>query len=106
MQTSPSTTPAGPIRVAVINDYELVVRGLAAMLAPHSERVTVVELDSDLPPGQRVDVGLYDTFSLAGPVEELVAAGARPQRLGGCEPSVVDDLRAVDHRVGAGVSPE
>ncbi|GAB2444885.1 response regulator transcription factor [Nocardioides hungaricus] len=52
-----------PIRVAVVNDYEIVVAGVAAMLAPHHERVNVVELDSGLPVLSDVDVILYDTFS-------------------------------------------
>jgi two-component system, NarL family, response regulator LiaR len=55
--------PSAPIRVAVVNDYEIVVAGVAAMLAPHHERVNVVELDSGLPVLSDVDVILYDTFS-------------------------------------------
>lgn len=53
----------GPIRVAVVNDYEIVVAGVAAMLAPHHDRVNVVELDSGLPVVSDVDVILYDTFA-------------------------------------------
>jgi two-component system, NarL family, response regulator LiaR len=55
--------PSAPIRVAVVNDYEIVVAGVAAMLAPHSDRVSVVELDSNLPVLSDVDVILYDTFA-------------------------------------------
>ena len=51
-----------PIRVAIVNDYEIVVAGVAAMLAPHRDRVVVVELDSGLPVVSDVDVILYDTF--------------------------------------------
>ena len=51
-----------PIRVAIVNDYEIVVAGVAAMLAPHQDRVVVVELDSGLPVVSDVDVILYDTF--------------------------------------------
>ena len=54
---------SAPIRVAVVNDYEIVVAGIAAMLAPHDRRVSVVELDSSLPVVQDVDVILYDTFA-------------------------------------------
>ncbi len=54
---------AAPIRVAVVNDYEIVVAGVAAMLAPHHDRVNVVELDSSLPVVSEVDVILYDTFA-------------------------------------------
>jgi DNA-binding NarL/FixJ family response regulator len=52
-----------PIRVAIVNDYEIVVAGVAAMLAPHRERVSIVELDSNLPVLSDVDVILYDTFA-------------------------------------------
>ena len=55
--------PSAPIRVAIVNDYEIVVAGVAAMLAPHHDRVNVVELDSGLPVVSDVDVILYDTFS-------------------------------------------
>ena len=55
--------PSAPIRVAIVNDYEIVVAGVAAMLAPHHERVCVVELDSGVPVVSDVDVILYDTFS-------------------------------------------
>jgi len=54
-----------PVRVAVVNDYELVVVGVAALLQPFSDRVAVVELDSGLPVMTEVDVVLYDTFGQA-----------------------------------------
>jgi NarL family two-component system response regulator LiaR len=50
------------VRVAVVNDYELVVVGVAALLEPYRDRVQVVELDSNLPVLREVDVILYDTF--------------------------------------------
>lgn len=53
---------AGPIRLAIVNDYEIVVAGVAAMLDPFSERVSVVELDAGMSVSQDVDVILYDTF--------------------------------------------
>jgi DNA-binding NarL/FixJ family response regulator len=52
-----------PIRVAVVNDYEIVVAGVAAMLAPHHDRISIVELSSGLPVLSDVDVILYDTFA-------------------------------------------
>ena len=50
------------MRVAIVNDYELVVVGVAALLEPYRDRVQVVELDSNLPVLRDVDVILYDTF--------------------------------------------
>jgi len=55
--------PSGPIQIAVVNDYEIVVAGVAAMLAPYVARVSVVELDSSLPVISDVDVIFYDTFA-------------------------------------------
>lgn len=53
---------SSPIRLAIVNDYEMVVAGVAAMLTPYQDRVTVVELDSGVPVMSDVDVILYDTF--------------------------------------------
>ncbi len=54
-----------PVRVAIVNDYEIVVAGIAAVLAPFSDRVSVVELDSGVPVAGDVDVVLYDSFGQA-----------------------------------------
>ena len=51
-----------PVRVAISDDYELVVAGVAAVLAPYADRVDVVELDANKPTATAVDVVLYDTF--------------------------------------------
>lgn len=65
-----------PVTVAVINDHELIVRGVAAMLEPFADLVQIVELDADVPVARPVDVALYDTFtrtSLKGAdLDELV----------------------------------
>ena len=53
----------GRLRIAIVNDYELVVRGLHAMLAPFADRITVVEHDTDGTPEEHVDVALFDTFA-------------------------------------------
>ena len=56
---------APPIRIAIVNDYELVVAGLAAALAPYADEVAVVELEVESPVVCDVDVVLYDTFGSA-----------------------------------------
>lgn len=53
----------GPVRVAVLNDYEIVVAGVARMLAPYADRVRVVATATGVPPMGESDVVLYDTFS-------------------------------------------
>lgn len=57
------TQPSGPIRVALVNDYEIIVRGLHAMLAPFSDRVQVVDLSTEGEPARQADVALFDTFA-------------------------------------------
>ena len=54
-----------PIRLALVNDYEVVVRGLAEMLRSYSDAFDIVELDADMPVQQPVDIALYDTFAQA-----------------------------------------
>ena len=54
--------PDRPVRVAIVNDYELVVAGLAGALAPFHDKVRVVETDSQRPVVSDVDIVLYDTF--------------------------------------------
>ncbi len=52
-----------PITVALVNDYEIIVRGLAAMLAPFSDRARVVDLNVGTEPHRHADVALFDTFA-------------------------------------------
>lgn len=55
-----------PLRIAIVNDYEVVVRGVRSLLEPYSERIVVVELDADVTVSQPVDLALYDNFSMEG----------------------------------------
>jgi DNA-binding NarL/FixJ family response regulator len=52
-----------PLAVSIVNDYEIIVRGLAAMLEPYSDRVRVVELEAGGEPTHTSDVALFDTFA-------------------------------------------
>ena len=65
------------IRLAIVDDYEVVVRGLADMLHSATDEIEVVELDAQLPVSEQVDIALYDTFAQtqgdSPEVEELVA---------------------------------
>jgi DNA-binding NarL/FixJ family response regulator len=56
------TAPARPLRVAVVNDYEVIVAGVRGMLEPHRDRVDVVEIDVEQDPDHVVDVALFDTY--------------------------------------------
>jgi NarL family two-component system response regulator LiaR len=50
------------LRLAILNDYQLVVAGLASLLAPFEDRVMLVELNSRVPVSADVDIVLYDSF--------------------------------------------
>ncbi len=52
-----------PLRVAIVNDHEIVVRGLAAMLAPFSDRVEIVDLEVGGLPDVPADIALFETFA-------------------------------------------
>ena len=49
-----------PIRLAIVDDYAVVIAGVAAFLA--DERIDVVETGASLPVITDVDIVLYDTF--------------------------------------------
>lgn len=53
---------AGVARLAIVNDYELVVAGVAAMLSLERHRIRVISLDASTDALAGVDVILYDTF--------------------------------------------
>ena len=59
----PDSSEARPVSLALANDHQLVVLGLAEMLAPFSDRVTLVEVVAGVDVTTQVDVTLYDTFS-------------------------------------------
>lgn len=57
--------PNAPIRLRLLNDYEVVVAGLHEMLQPFADRVRVVETDVREDSDRAVDLTLYDTFAAA-----------------------------------------
>jgi DNA-binding NarL/FixJ family response regulator len=70
-----------PVTVAIANDYEVVVRGVLAMLTPFADRVEIAELDAQVEVATPVDVTLYDTFSAnqvdMTPFDDVVGDRAR-----------------------------
>ena len=62
--TKPSVSqPTKQITVSLVNDYEIVLKGLHAMLAPYGELVRVVEHEVGGTPNAPSDVALFDTFA-------------------------------------------
>jgi DNA-binding NarL/FixJ family response regulator len=70
------------IRLAIVNDYEVVVHGLAAMLRSYAERVQVVEADANAHPAAAVDIALFDTFAQSFRDRERIARLVRDPRIG------------------------
>lgn len=56
---------SGPIRLAIVDDYDVVVAGVAHMFAGYADRIAVVELAADEPVTVEVDIALFDTFAQA-----------------------------------------
>ena len=58
-----SPPPRDPITVALVDDYDVVVKGVANMLDPYRDRIVIAELDSTMPVKDTVDIVLYDSFA-------------------------------------------
>jgi NarL family two-component system response regulator LiaR len=71
-----------PLRVAIVNDYEVIVAGVMAMLAPERYRVNVVELDVRKNPEHKVDVALFDSYGQPGLGVHRVRSLAEDERVG------------------------
>jgi two-component system, NarL family, response regulator LiaR len=65
---------AKPIRVALVNDYMIVLEGLRALLHTASADLQVVELDIRKGPRRAVDVTLLDTYGEPDLLAERVRA--------------------------------
>ncbi len=63
-----------PVRVAAVNDYEIIVAGVAAMLRQFPDRLEVVDqIIVGEPLAEPVDVALYDTYGRRGIAETALA---------------------------------
>lgn len=60
----PDEASCAPIRLAIRNDYVVVVLGIAAMLEPYEDQITIVEVAvGETGECAPVDITLYDAFS-------------------------------------------
>jgi DNA-binding NarL/FixJ family response regulator len=75
-------TSTSPVRIAVLNDYPMVVAGVAAMLDAFRDRVEVVERHAGTEVNGDVDLVLYDTFGTprdpAAAVASMMARNGAP----------------------------
>jgi len=57
-------SPKGkPIQLALVDDYEVVLAGLAHMFDQYRDRVVIAEIDANKPIAEDVDIALYDSFA-------------------------------------------
>src|SRR5690348_8097442 len=52
-----------PVRVALVDDYDVVVIGVAHLFDAYGDRIVVAELDTNQSVNDAVDVVLYDSFA-------------------------------------------
>ncbi|MDQ2847097.1 MAG: response regulator transcription factor [Actinomycetota bacterium] len=59
------TVPAGkaPITVALVDDYDVVLLGVAHMFDQYRDRIVIAEIDTNKPVDDQVDIVLYDSFA-------------------------------------------
>jgi DNA-binding NarL/FixJ family response regulator len=62
-----------PVRIAIVDDYDIVVQGLARMFDPLKDRIEVVEVSTNQPGVERVDIALIDSFAQTRDVNEVLA---------------------------------
>jgi DNA-binding NarL/FixJ family response regulator len=58
-----STADGKPITVALVDDYDVVVMGVANMFDDYRDRIVVAELDATMSVEDEVDIVLYDSFA-------------------------------------------
>jgi DNA-binding NarL/FixJ family response regulator len=63
-----------PITVALVDDYDVVLKGLANMFSEYRDRVVVAEIDANAAREQFVDVVLYDSFAQPESDEREISA--------------------------------
>jgi len=75
-----SSPPRRPITVALVDDYDVVVMGVANMFDRYRDRLVVAELDSTMPVEDTVDIVLYDSFAQPeADHEEIATLVANPR---------------------------
>ena len=52
-----------PVTVALVDDYDVVLKGLAHLFDDYRDRISVVEIDANASVADTVDVVLYDSFA-------------------------------------------
>lgn len=70
------------VRVGVIDDYDVIVNGVAALLSGHDDLVQVVDCTTQGGPKERVDVALLDCFALPDHGAQVIHLAAVHRNVG------------------------
>jgi DNA-binding NarL/FixJ family response regulator len=68
-----ATSADRPITVALVDDYDVVLMGVAKMFDRYRDRVVIAELDSNMGVEDAVDIVLYDSFAQPESDQEEIA---------------------------------
>jgi DNA-binding NarL/FixJ family response regulator len=68
------------ITIALVNDYDIVVMGVAHILEQYGDRVVIAELDTNKPVSDMVDIALYDSFAQPESDYDEISVLVRNQR--------------------------
>jgi DNA-binding NarL/FixJ family response regulator len=71
-----------PITVALVDDYDIVLLGLAKLFDGYEDRVRVVEIDSRESVDQPIDVVMYDSFAQPESDQDEIESLVRNPRAG------------------------
>jgi NarL family two-component system response regulator LiaR len=63
MTSSPTRRRTAPLLVALVDDYDVVLIGLAHMFDDYRDRVVIAEIDANADLIDKVDIVLYDSFA-------------------------------------------
>ncbi len=92
-----------PIRVALVNDYMIVLEGLRALLGSSEPEIEIIEIDVRKGPRRAVDVTLVDTYGEFESLGERVRVlGADPSNGAIVVFSFSDRAEAVEQAIRAG----
>ncbi|MGI8939335.1 MAG: LuxR C-terminal-related transcriptional regulator [Iamia sp.] len=67
-----------PVRVVVIDDYDIVVAGTSALLEAHSDLVRVVERTPHGTPAEETDIALLECFAMTAGAERIKEVAEHP----------------------------
>ncbi|CAN5242443.1 response regulator transcription factor [soil metagenome] len=59
----PTRTLARPLTVALVDDYDVVLKGLAHMFDEYRDRIVVSEIDANAALDDSIDIVMYDSFA-------------------------------------------